>query len=279
MRFGLILLIIAGLCLPIYAAKKSSGSKKKEIVPERVEYLAADKFKIVGNLYMPPKLNKKIRVPLIIFLHGISQSKKIWHPYAVKLAEKGYAVLAIDLRGHGESVINRKEKKLFWRSFSSEDWKYIDSDVVNSIEALKTNHPQVDIAKILIVGSSMGSCVSVVTAEKLKDKVKGIVLISPFTNYKGIESRVSLVNYGDNPILIIVSKTDKSSFDASSELVKYSQGEHEIVLVKNAGHGTFMLKFEPKLEQIIYDWVDKKFPATQEMIPVEPKKAKKNKEE
>jgi dienelactone hydrolase len=267
------LIMIVGM--PVFAAKKSKSKKPKEIEPTRIEYSAKDHFHIVADLYVPPKLPKNVKVPLVIFLHEISQSKTVWKPYAKELAEKGYSVLAIDIRGHGESVINKKKQRSYWRKFKEEDWKEVSSDVTKGIAYLKENNPEVDTNRIIIIGSSMGTCVAVKAANEEKKHVKGLILLSPYSNYKGIEARVPLVDYGANPILIIVSKNDYSSYDAATELIKYSQGTHQLVLVKSAGHGTFMLKFEPKLKQIMYDWLIEKLPPEEIKVAETSKKSKK----
>lgn len=266
------------MCLPVLAEKKASKPKKiKELEPKKIEYIASDKFNIVADLYLPPKLSKKVRLPLIIMLHSIAESKEVWKPYARELVSKGYSVLAIDFRGHGESIYNRKKKKSFWRFFTEENWKYIDSDILNGIELLKTEYPQVNTNKIIIVGSSLGSCVAIVAAEKANKIVQGLVLLSPINKYKNIEARVSMVNYGAHPILILVSKEDRGAYESANELTKYTQGTHEIAVVKNAGNGVIMLKYDQRLKKILFDWIQKVLPPKAEPIPEKPKtKTKKN---
>ncbi len=275
LKIGIILVLIAFLCLPAIAKGKGKAKKEKTIEPQKIEYQSKDRFNIVANLYLPLNIEKNTRVPLVIFIHEIAQNKDIWKPYAIELAEKGYSVLSIDLRGHGESVLDKKHKKKFWRGFQKDDWENIEYDVVNGIDYLKNNYPEINTEKIIIAGSSMGSCVAIKAAEKEKQHVKGLILLSPFTDYKGIEARVALVNYGAHPILIIVSKTDSSSFKSTEELVKYSQGTHQIVLIEHAGHGIFMLKFEPKLKDIMYDWLAKNLPPDPEPVPASAVKTKK----
>lgn len=275
LKLSLILFAVAIICMPIYAVTKSKKATKKEIEPAPIEYLANDKFKIIANLYLPLKLEKNTKIPLVIFVHALGQNKKIWDPYAKELAEKGYSVLAIDLRGHGESVINKKGKKQYWRSFKPEMWKDVASDVTNGIKLLKTDYPQVNTDKTVIIGASMGACVAINAAQAQRSLVKGLVLLSPFACYKGIEARVPLVTYGAHPLLIMVSKADITSYESTKELIKYSQGSHEVVIVKNAGHGTFMLRFEPKLKKIMYDWLAKNLPPTVEQLPVIKGKTKK----
>lgn len=269
--------IIISLCVPVLAVTKKKSKKVKEIEPQRIEYQSKDNFTIAADLWLPGKLEKNTKIPLIIMLHSIGESRKSWAPYAKELAGMGYSVLTIDLRGHGESIL-RNKKKLYWRSFAAENWTGMIYDVTDGINYLKQNNPEVNIDKILIIGSSLGANVAVKTAEKEKTRVKALALLSPFGNYKGIEARVPLVNYGPHPLLIIVSKTDKISYEASNELIKYSQGSHEVLMVKNAGHGIYMLKFEPKLKKMLFDWLVKVLPPTAIALPGTGKKSKKPKQ-
>src|SRR5512132_1788955 len=41
--------------------------------------------------------------PLALLVHGITSSSRSWWRLGPALAERGYAVLAVDLRGHGGS--------------------------------------------------------------------------------------------------------------------------------------------------------------------------------
>ena len=259
--------------------KKTKIKKAKEIEPKNIEYVTIDKFNIVADLYLPPKLSKKVKIPLIIMLHAIAEDKEVWKPYARELVGKGYSVLALDFRGHGNSIFDRKKKKVFWRFFNDEYWKYISSDVLSGVELLKSDYPQVNTDKIVIVGSSLGACVAVVSAEKISKVVKGLVLLSPINKHKNIEARVSMVNYGPHPVLIIVSKDDSSAYYAAQELTKYTQGTHQIAIVKNAGNGVTMLKHDKRLKKIMFDWLSKVLPPTPEPIPAKPKNIKKSNKE
>lgn len=275
-NFFILFILISVLCMPVIAAGKATKTKKvKELEPIKIEYQAPDKHFIVSDFYLPLKHNKTISIPLIIMIHALGENKKAWKEYAKTFTEKGYSVLAVDLRGHGESIKDKKSLKHSWRTFTKEDWEKTYTDILSGIDYLKANHPQANTNKILIVGSSLGSSVAVISAEKEKKSVKGLILLSPLNKYKGIETRVPLVEFGNHPLMVIVSESDRMSYNAAKDLVKYAQGEHEIIVVKNAGHGIFMLKTEPKLNNIIYEWIDKHFPPSQVLIPKKQKGSKK----
>ncbi|MEV0055686.1 alpha/beta hydrolase [Saccharopolyspora shandongensis] len=41
--------------------------------------------------------------PLAVLVHGLMSDSRTWHRVAPRLVERGYRVIAVDLRGHGES--------------------------------------------------------------------------------------------------------------------------------------------------------------------------------
>jgi hypothetical protein len=71
--------------------------------PERVKFLTFDQVEINGTFFPGSKGNKS---PCALMLHALGgdSQQEGWEALAKKLSEKGYAVLAFDFRGHGEST-------------------------------------------------------------------------------------------------------------------------------------------------------------------------------
>jgi len=42
-------------------------------------------------------------VPAVLLLHGYGEDRAVWNAFYPRVAERGWAVMALDLRGHGES--------------------------------------------------------------------------------------------------------------------------------------------------------------------------------
>ncbi len=91
---------------------------------KQVDILTVDKVELKGKYFA----SNKEKAPCVLLLHAIgeSSSSKDWTNLAVKLNEKGFAVLMFDFRGHGDSttvrpgVVNPKDPTKTERGFWDE---------------------------------------------------------------------------------------------------------------------------------------------------------------
>ncbi|MFH0980996.1 MAG: alpha/beta fold hydrolase, partial [Planctomycetota bacterium] len=72
-----------------------------EPVREPAHFTTEDGVEILGDFYPPAAAG---RAPAVILLHIYRSDRTSWRPLIPKLHEAGFAVLALDMRGHGESV-------------------------------------------------------------------------------------------------------------------------------------------------------------------------------
>ena len=79
--------------------------------------------------------------PALVLIHGITESHRTWHPLLSALA-KGRQVLAVDLRGHGDSDHSDPYDPITYAT-----------DVVETVNALGLKDP-------LVVGHSLGGVVA-----------------------------------------------------------------------------------------------------------------------
>jgi len=100
----------------------------------------------------------------LVFIHGWSCDKSFWENQIKVFAPK-YIIVTIDLGGHGQSGINRKNWTL---DAFAEDV----AAVVNKI----------GLKKIILIGHSMGGPVTIEAANKLKGKVIGLIGVDTFQN-------------------------------------------------------------------------------------------------
>lgn len=113
--FGIVLLAAVGLlylALPIGMGIYTVLPGREAVggVPEGFEQvkLETDDGVSLAAWYRPPDNGAAI-----ILIHGAGASRESLRPYAEMLAGQGYGVLALDLRGHGES--KGKTNRLGWQ--------------------------------------------------------------------------------------------------------------------------------------------------------------------
>ncbi len=96
MRIPLTLTLLLGLLVPVYAQDDAPPAPRKvELETESGDKLAAEIYEPTGGSETKPA---------VIVLHGQGGSRADWASLGPVLAKQGVTMLAVDLRGHGESV-------------------------------------------------------------------------------------------------------------------------------------------------------------------------------
>ena len=119
----------------------------------------------VRAAFRPPKPARKGAPALVVLAHGLNSCRVEWYDFPQRLAEGGYAVLAPDFRGHGESEGERGVQTL--ARFSA--------DVRAAIDA--AGREGVDVGRVALVGHSLGAALSLCAAPTLP--VACLVALAP----------------------------------------------------------------------------------------------------
>jgi dipeptidyl aminopeptidase/acylaminoacyl peptidase len=198
-----------------------------------------DGVDLIGTFYAPQQARPPW--PAVLLLHMAYGNRQTWGDFPEKLAAAGYAVLAIDLRGQGESG-------------GSLDWSKGPQDVAQAWQYL-IHYPQVDPQSTAIVGASFGANLALVqgTAE---GSIRTVVLLSPGLDYFGVSTADAIKAYGERPVLIAASSEDSYAAESSRQLKQMAKGSAELLMFDGAGHGIHMLAAQAGLAEQIIDWLD-----------------------
>lgn len=132
---------------------------------EKISFLSGGQ-RIDGTLIMPD--NSGLKVPGVIFFHGMTSNEERYIPLAQRLAQTGIAGLALSLRGHRTSE----------GDFNKLTINNMLKDGLAAYDFL-INQPDIDPGRIGICGASVGAAIaSLVSTER---KVKSLVLRAPAT--------------------------------------------------------------------------------------------------
>lgn len=104
------------------------------------------------------------RMPPILLLHGLASAARIWDFVAPLLAAQGYAVTALDQRGHGESD----------KPQTGYDFATMLADVDAVMQALGIERP-------VLVGHSWGAMVALQYAATYPERVTALVAVDGAT--------------------------------------------------------------------------------------------------
>jgi dienelactone hydrolase len=203
------------------------------------------------------------RAPAVMLLHGFDGSRDDWNSVAPLLQRNGLAALAVDLRGHGQSLrrltadgpqfVNR-------RKFQTKDYQDMLLDLNAAYEWLG-DQPGIDPERIAIVGAGLGANLAVRYAA-FNEEIAALVLLSPTLNYQGVRTDTLIVKIGCRPLRIATARQDSISMAAARKLVALRQ-EHglstdtnELVAATGQLSGTALLTGVKDLPAILFNWLN-----------------------
>jgi pimeloyl-ACP methyl ester carboxylesterase len=172
--------------------------------PDRITVETEDKVKLVASYWAP---KGKQDVPAALLVHATGGQRGDLDDYAEKLHKLGFAVLSIDLRGHGES----KTAELDWAQLDEEGrkgvWALATKDVKAGADFLR-EQKGVHSAALVAVGHASGA--SLVARHAVRDEnVRAVALLAPPSQPEqmyGFHLAKDLENLGGLPTYITVTK-------------------------------------------------------------------------
>ena len=156
------------------------------VVSEAVKFTTYDDVELAANLYLPAA--GEGWADGIIVCHGFGSCKESYVDFGERASGMGFAVLAMDLRGHGESQ-GEMDGNLF-------------NDVAAALLYLQSR-PEVNPTSISIRGASMGGWLAIHTAAHLID-ITSVVAYCPIneTLLAILIEEVSMVQRGHASSLV-----------------------------------------------------------------------------
>ena len=242
MRF--LILILAIPCLIISCGSETNGPEPEQsarlLSADPVQFSTTDGFLIRGTFFH----NKEdpSAKPVVILLHTFGSSHLDWFDFAPDLVDnRGFVVLAIDLRGHSASTLQNGVNFPI-QNFTVADLNNMPLDIEASITYLKTR-PQADVSRLGIVGVDIGANLAFIGAGTLPD-VKTAVSISPQyreNQAQGVLIGTNLPNFQPSSVLYIASFGDGYTYTSSETLSTLTQGATQVVGLQGLAHGMDIL--------------------------------------
>ena len=223
------------MCASAVALLAATSGAASPPATQRVTLHTDDGVNLVATWYEPTGRP----APAVVLVHMLQKSRRDWDQLATRMAGEGIGVLAVDLRGHGES------------QGSAQDHAGMVQDV-RAARRFAASRPEVTPGKIGIAGASFGATLAALAAAD-DATVAGLALLSPTVEYRGMRLDGALRKYGSRPLLLVASDDDGYAMRTVRELQK-GGARRETVVLNRAGNGTAMLASAPDLGQRLVEW-------------------------
>jgi pimeloyl-ACP methyl ester carboxylesterase len=179
-----------------------------------------------------------------VLVHGSDRERSAWQIFAMQLMDQGYATLAIDLRGHGESGGEAGDVNT-------------TGDVLAAVDFLRAQ-AEVDPENIVIIGGNDGAWWALDAASKQPD-IRAVALLTPGIRYDKKLLEQVMADYGDRPIFIAVSDSeanhDENAVKTARALDDLATGPHQLEILHDYGWGSGLLMQENGLAPKLLAWL------------------------
>ena len=218
----------------------NSGPVSTETAPIVQAY---DLVELHGSFEMP--VGVPAPIPAVLLLHGYGEDRSVWKEFSKQLIDRGWAVMTLDLRGHGESRMKNGipiQLAPAWRTNARE----FPLDLDPALDWLKAR-PRVDGRKIVVIGSDIGADLALIASGRFPE-VRTVVAINPKLD-ESLALAGSAHDFQPESSLIITPNPGEG--DRIKALVK---SPSRVVIASHSG-GTAQWTADKQVTDAIFQWL------------------------
>jgi pimeloyl-ACP methyl ester carboxylesterase len=206
-------------------------------------FKAFDLAELHGSFEMP--VGVPAPIPAVLLLHGYGEDRSVWKDFSKQLLEHGFAVMTLDLRGHGESRTKNGlaiQASPAWRTNSRE----FPLDLDPALDWLKTR-TRIDGRKIIVIGSDVGANLALIASGKYVE-VRTVVAVNP-----KLEESLSLAGSAHDfqPRSSLIIAPNQAEGD---RLMALSRAPSRVLAVSHSG-GTAEWMADKRIDDAIFQWL------------------------
>lgn len=219
---------------------------------ERITFMTDDGVTVVGD-YQSGNGEGPHAGKAALFLHMMPATRASWQMLTDRLAADGFATLAIDMRGHGESISGPNGTTLDRNAFTDAQHQAKALDVEAAVRWLmeKGFTP----TKIGLVGASIGANLAIAYAGA-HEGIPAVVALSPGLDYHGVLTEAAAANMPRaQKLLLAASAEDEYSLQSVRRLAQVKE-DAEVQEQADGGHGTKMLELTPGFLDYVVVWIE-----------------------
>jgi len=188
-------------------------------------------------------------IPAILLLHGYGEDRTAWKDFSKQLLNRGFAVMAMDLRGHGESRTKNQRPIQ-----ASPDWRTnlqeFPVDLDPALDFMKSQ-PRVDTRKMAVIGFDVGANLALIASGRFPE-VRTAVAIKPNLD-ESFALAGSAQDFQPRSTLVVVSS--QAEADRFKSVVKTPS---RTIVASHAG-GTAEWTSDQQVAEAIFQWLRETF--------------------
>jgi pimeloyl-ACP methyl ester carboxylesterase len=177
----------------------------------------------------------------VILLHGDGRTRQDWAAVGASLAKAGLTVLALDLRGHGETS---------GAPVDDATWARMAADISAAATWLRSRGAKY----VTVVGADASATVAVVSMAG-SPAVDAAVMVSPRLTGHGLKITDGLAGMQGRPLLLVSGSTDTTGVRASTALAANVGGAARVQVVDGASMGPSIFTRDPAAEAQLMQWI------------------------
>ena len=252
---------------PLWGQAKGAKKGEEAAPPETVSMETKDGVLLRATYYKGSRGKKAVPV---LMVHGWGGQRDEYRPIATNLLQKaGHAVLAVDLRGHGESTRQKMRdgeiKEVDREKMRAADIRNMGYDLEACKKFLveKNNAEELNATALCVVAAEFGCIIALqwsvldwsvrnLAAYRQGHDVQAIVMLSPMESFKGVPARDAITSNlikGNNVSkLIAVGTGDSKSFAEARRIHTKYEGFHGKQPEDETRQDLFFLTADTKLQ-------------------------------
>jgi predicted esterase len=243
--------------LPEVVAAQDNGKESSAIAllgddtKTLVRLTTSDRVHLAANYY-PPRSKTK-RSPAIILLHDAGGQRKSLRPMAEYLNKKGFAILLLDLRCHGDSATEKMDWSELDERGRTIQWAFASRDLAAAAKFLR-GQKGVHTANLTVIGLGAGSSLALRHAQE-DENVRATVLLNPPEKALGLKMATALTDLGGLPTLIVSPKECRESHSGLQSQCHKGNDGLEYVDVHSLKSSAKELLADKRLNNGVYIWL------------------------
>ncbi len=171
---------------------------------EAVRIVTKDKLTLAGSWFAPRKKGQP--VPGVVLVHDAGSDRSTMDGVADRLRKDGFAVVSVDLRGHGESASGDLDWSALDDGEQKAQWAFAQRDVNAAVDWL-LSQDDVHSTRLTVVGHGAG-CALAVRHMRDDENAIAVALIEPSAECFGFKVNRDLADLEGLPTYVVASREE-----------------------------------------------------------------------